>query len=212
MPPARAAAGDHWPTGRPCTSMLPEIGCSVPESRPASAAWPLPETPARPVISPLCSVSVTRSSGGPPGRRAVETFSSVSSAGPVISRSDRRRRHLAPDHERGELAARRRGRGALAGELAGAQHQDAVADRHHLGELVRDEDDRQALPDQQLQRGEERIGFGRRQHRRRLVEDQHARVAVERLQDLDALALADRQRRDDRAGIDGEAEFGRRAA
>ena len=31
----------------------------------------------------------------------------------------------------------------------------------------------------------------RRQHRGRLVEDQDARVAIERLQDLDALALAD---------------------
>ena len=45
----------------------------------------------------------------------------------------------------------------------------------------------------------------RRQHRRGLVEDQHARVAVQRLQDLHALALADGQRRrrarpDSRAG------------
>ena len=53
----------------------------------------------------------------------------------------------------------------------------------------------------------QRIGLGRRQHRRRLVEDQDLGVAVERLQDLDALALADRQRRDDRVGIDGKAEF-----
>ena len=33
--------------------------------------------------------------------------------------------------------------------------------------------------------------LGRRQHRRRLVEDEDLRAAVERLEDLDALRLAD---------------------
>jgi hypothetical protein len=39
------------------------------------------------------------------------------------------------------------------------------------------------------------VGLGRREHRRRLVEDEDAGVAVERLEDLDALALAHRQAR-----------------
>ena len=40
---------------------------------------------------------------------------------------------------------------------------------------------------------EQRLGLLRGEHSGRLVEDQHARLAVERLQDLDPLLLADRQ-------------------
>ena len=47
----------------------------------------------------------------------------------------------------------------------------------------------------ELQRAKQRVGLGRRQHRRRLVEDEDARVAIERLEDFDALALADRRGR-----------------
>jgi hypothetical protein len=43
------------------------------------------------------------------------------------------------------------------------------------------------------QRGEQRFALLRRQHRGRLVEDQDARPAVQRLEDLHALLLADRQ-------------------
>ena len=43
------------------------------------------------------------------------------------------------------------------------------------------------------QRLEERVGLLRREHRGRLVHDQDPRLAVERLQDLDALLLADRE-------------------
>ena len=60
--------------------------------------------------------------------------------------------------------------------------------------------------DQRAQRREQRLGLLRREHRGRLVEDQDARVAVERLQDLDALALADREIADARVGVDGQAE------
>ena len=58
-----------------------------------------------------------------------------------------------------------------------------------------------------LQRGEQRLRLLRREHRRRLVENQDARAAVERLEDFDALALADREIGDARVGIDGEAEL-----
>ena len=52
---------------------------------------------------------------------------------------------------------------------------------------------------------EQAVGLGRRQHRRRLVEDQDAGVAVERLQDLDPLPLADGEARDLDVEVDGEA-------
>ena len=59
--------------------------------------------------------------------------------------------------------------------------------------------------DERAQHGEELVDLLRRQHRGRLVEDQDARVAVERLEDLDALLLADADLLDDRVGIDGQA-------
>ena len=49
--------------------------------------------------------------------------------------------------------------------------------------------------------------FGRRQHRRRLVEDQHARLAGQHAQDFDALLLAGRQVADPGARSGLEIEF-----
>ncbi len=74
-------------------------------------------------------------------------------------------------------------------------------------QLVGDEDDRAAVGGHGAQRLEQRAGLLRRQHRGRLVQDQHARVAVERLEDLDALLLADRELPDARAGVDGQPEL-----
>src|SRR3546814_19243550 len=78
-------------------------------------------------------------------------------------------------------------------ELALAQHGDAVGHRHDLVQLVRDEDDGEALLHHGLQGGEERLDLLRRKHGDRLVEDEEAGAAVERLQDLDALAIAPRE-------------------
>ena len=91
--------------------------------------------------------------------------------------------------------ALRRSRAARASATSLPPRSTATRSRHaqHLGELVADEDDRQALGDHLAQRREQRLALLRRQHRGRLVEDQDARAAVQRLQDLDALALADRQ-------------------
>ena len=60
---------------------------------------------------------------------------------------------------------------------------------------------------QARERREQRGRLLRRQHRRRLVEDQDPRVAIKRLQDLDALALADGQRADARVRIDAQSEL-----
>ena len=72
-------------------------------------------------------------------------------------------------------------------------------------QLVRDEDDRPALVRHHAQRLEQRLRLLRREHRGRLVEDQDPRLAVERLQDLDALLLAERELPDARARVDGDA-------
>ncbi len=109
---------------------------------------------------------------------------------------------LAADHQRREVAGRR-GLGVRRPDHPpAAQDGDAVGDRQHLAQLVGDEDDRLALVDQGAHDLEELVDLGRRQHRGGLVEDQDVGVAVQRLDQLDALLRADRQLADQRVGID----------
>ena len=69
-----------------------------------------------------------------------------------------------------------------------------------------DEDDAGAVLAQPSQDAEDLTGLLWRQDRGRLVEDEDPRSAVDRLQDLDALLLSERQLVDARAGIDAEAQ------
>ena len=89
--------------------------------------------------------------------------------------------------------------------LAAAQDRRRVAEPFHLFELVADVEDRAALGLEAIEHDEELIGFLRRQHRGRLVEDQELRVLHQRAHDLDALALADRQPPDLALGIERQA-------
>ena len=90
---------------------------------------------------------------------------------------------------------------------ASAAHDaDAVADGAHLAELVADEDDREALGDETPQRLEEGFDLVRHEHGGRLVEDEEAAIARERLDDLDALLLADRELGHDGVRTHGDAE------
>ena len=59
---------------------------------------------------------------------------------------------------------------------------------------------------------EQRLDAGRREHRRRLVQDQHARVGDQRTGDLHALLRLDRQVADAPARIDVEVEGGETVA
>ena len=102
-----------------------------------------------------------------------------------------REHHIAPDH----CARDRRGARARRGEARDgpprAHHGDRVRDLRHLVQLVRDENDRAAIVPQRAQHAPQLLHLGRGEHRRRLVENENARAAHERLQDLDALLLAD---------------------
>jgi hypothetical protein len=69
-----------------------------------------------------------------------------------------------------------------------------------LGQLVADEENGQALGHQSGQGREQRLALLRRQHRRRLVQDQDAGAAARRPEDLRPLALAQRQRADGACG------------
>ena len=110
--------------------------------------------------------------------------------------------HLAPHHQAGEA----RLRGALGrqglDQLAAAQDGDPVGDVEHLVQLVRDEDHRLAARREAADHLEELLRLLRREHGGRLVEDEDVRVAVERLQDLDALLLADGDVLDPRRRVD----------
>ena len=96
--------------------------------------------------------------------------------------------------------------GGSAHHLAAAHDRDAIADGADLAQLVADEDDREALVDEATQRLEERVHLLRHEHGRGFVEDEHAAIARERLDDLHALLLADREVLDDRVGSNGDAE------
>ena len=102
------------------------------------------------------------------------------------------------DH-RGRRASARRAspRAHSADRPAAAHHGDAVGDRQHLVELVGDEHDGRALARRSAAQHAEQLARPRRgvEHRGRLVEDEHFGAAVQHLQDLDPLLLADRERR-----------------
>ena len=120
--------------------------------------------------------------------------------------------HLAADHQLGEAGLGR----ALARHrvdlLAAAQDADPVGDLEHLVQLVGDEDDRHPAGLEAAEDLEQLERLLRRQHRGRLVEDQDVGLAVERLQDLDPLLLADGQVGDQRVGVDLELEARRELA
>ena len=111
-----------------------------------------------------------------------------------------------PDHQLGEAALGRPGRVDRRDLLAAAQHADAVGDLQDLVELVRDDDDRRrrGRAARAAPRAARTIsgGVSTAVGSSRIST---LRVAVERLQDLDALLRADADVLDERARIDREA-------
>ena len=173
----------------------------------ASSRWPLPETPATAAISPARTVSETPLTATLPRSPAAQTSVELEhrrAVGPrvTLAADDL---DVAAHHQRRERLRRRVG-GLHGGErLPRAEHGDAVGDRLHLVQLVRDEDDRPPLRGHLPRRHEQVVRLVRRQHRRRLVEDQDARLLVQRLEDLHPLLLADGELPDLRVRIDAEA-------
>jgi hypothetical protein len=147
-----------------------------------SSVCPFPSTPATPRISPGATASETRST-----------------TGRLHGEID------VPAHHRlRDLARARRARRHPRDGAPVLHHRHAVAHRHHLVELVRDEHDRAPLVAQRAQHRPQLLHLGRGEHGGRLVEDQRLRAAVERLEDLDPLRLAHRQLGHEAVGGDGE--------
>ena len=204
--PRRCRSSGMWPSPASRQSRQPSSVTSsaadqrsVPPStlrRPAiasiSSVWPLPSTPAMPTISPA--------------RTSNETSADLLERAVVVDRAALRpeqrlrrlagalvdpQQHLAADHQARQALLGRPCRRQRLDLLAAAQHRDPVGDLEHLVQLVADEDDRLALLGQAAHDREQLLRLLRGQHRRRLVEDEDVRAAVERLQDLDPLLLAD---------------------
>ena len=114
-------------------------------------------------------------------------------------------RQVVADHQTRKIGAALPARIAIAGDSSRAQNRRAVAQRADLVELVTDVEDRAAFVCQAPERAEQRADRRRRQHRRRLVHDQQLGRLQKAAHDLDALALAYRQRVDMAARIERQA-------
>ena len=79
----------------------------------------------------------------------------------------------------------------MAGQLAAPQDRHLVRKRHHLAEFVRDHQNRQIAAEHHVaQHAQHFVGFARRQHRGRLVQDQETPLQIELLEDFALLPLA----------------------
>ena len=171
-----------------------------------SSAWPLPSTPAMPRTSPAWIVKEMSSSSVAAFGAASVTPSTVSDRDSVtVDSAVSGDGQLAADHQLGQLRAVTCGAGRWPTVVPRPDDGDLVGDRQHLVQLVGDEDDGQAPRLQLAQRGEQLVDLLRHEHRRRLVEDQDAGAAVEHLEDLDPLPVADAEVVDERVGVDVEA-------
>ena len=112
--------------------------------------------------------------------------------------------HGPAHHQLGKLGIRR-GRRALADDLAAPDDRDRVGDRLHLFQLVRDEYDRPAACPELAHDPEQVLGLARRQHGGGLVQHEHAGLAQQGLDDLYPLLHADREILDVRVGVDVQA-------
>ena len=98
---------------------------------------------------------------------------------------------LLADHHLGQLSLVGVLCGDVADILALAQDGDTVTDGQDLVQLVGDDDDRLAVGLHVADDAEQLLGLLRGQNCRRLVEDQDVRAAVQHLDDLQRLLLAD---------------------
>src|SRR6202171_5665298 len=99
----------------------------------------------------------------------------------------------AADHELRQFLFGRLRRTALPDHPSASNHRDTVRDLEDLLELVADEDDRAAVLRKVSQELENLLRLARCKHCGRLIEHEDLSIAIEHLQDLDPLLLADGQ-------------------
>ena len=108
---------------------------------------------------------------------------------------------FASHHHPGQLVTRDAIGRSCADHAPVAQRRHAIADRHDFVQLVGDKHETVAFAHHALEGSEQIVDLLGREHGSRLVEDDKARAAIERLEDLHALLLADRQMRDGRRRV-----------
>ena len=202
-----------WPairlaTSSPLTVTLPPQG-RRPVMTWASSLWPLPATAAMPTISPAATSSETpRRAGRPRSLSAVTSLDREDPGAGLLRRPLDDLEHVPADHPPGEVGGRGLARRQAGGRhLAAAHHRDPVGDGQHLAELVADEHHAPAVGGHRAERPEQLVDLLRGEDGGRLVHDQDPGAAVEQLEDLDPLLLADRQLPDLRPRVDPQAEL-----
>ena len=201
-PRLRRSVTPSRPTSLPARVIASGRGASVsPLIALKSSFCPLPATPATPKISPALhferdvlqrDAEFARLRQAQALRRELRSRRSRGLAGLAISF------RFGADHHLGHRARGLALRVAVGDDLAAAQDGRGVAERDDLVQLVRDVEDRAAARGEFPQGLEQLLDLLRRQHRGRLVHDQEPRIEEQRAHDLDPLALADAERRDDR--------------
>ena len=206
-------ADERFATSTPPTLALPGARAAGPVMTWASSVWPLPATPAMPTISP----ARTSSDDAAQGRQAavavgLDARRRTARTGPGWNgvRSSRSRT-VPADHQAGEARPWSRRRPGCPAAVTLPRRMTVIrsAMASTSAELVADEDDAPAGVGHRSQGPEELVHLLRRQHGRRLVHDQDPRAAVEHLEDLDPLLLADRELPDLGPRVDPQPECAR---
>ena len=192
-------------TSSPSTRTEPPLTPRSPVRPSISSVWPFPSIPASAddlprahlerdtadLLDPavVVDLEVLDLSSGSAGRAAVLATRSRTSR-PTIRRA--RLSSVAPSAGSVSISFPRR-RTVIRSATSSTSFSLCVMKITDLPRSVSDADDLEEL-----------LRLLRREHRRRLVEDEDVRLAVERLEDLDALLLADGDVLDPRARVDGE--------
>ena len=184
----RLAVHAHGARGR-------ERRCRRP--RAAASAHRMPIWPARPRISPCRTERLTGSTSPGASRPSTSRRTSPNDAargGNIASSGP-------PEHALDQAVDRQLGDGDRVAALAVAEDRRAVADVEHLAQAVRHVDHALARVGQRADDAVHARDLDVGERRRRLVEDEDARLAGQQPRDLDELALGHRERRDVRARV-----------
>ena len=191
------------------TVTRPLVSFRIPNATSATSAVPDPILPYSPTTSPFPIVRSRSEKAAPDDADSNDISTSVGSRlerlGPLDGADG------PADHRGHEIVARVLGDGALEHGRAVPQDLHAIGDLDDLVEAMGDVDDRDAALAKAPDEREEPLDLLVGERRRRLVQDQAARLADERARDLDDLALGDAQARD-RARPDRAARPSRRGS
>ncbi len=206
-PAAIAWRGSPDRSARPSTRTVPDDDARMPEIVSASSRWPFPATPTIATISPARTRSETWPSASPPRSPCADRPSTerATSSRCGVSRSTRvavstSRPTISAVSDRGVTSDRSIVVTVLPPRSTVTRSATAITS----WSLCEMKITVLAVGRHRAQCLEELLRLLRREHRSRLVHDQNSGLAVQRLENLDPLLLADGELPDPRARIDAE--------